>query len=214
MMTTSSRRRDAVANRQALLASAAELLRQDPQASIDAIATAAGLTRRAVYGHFPSREALISELLERGAAKIASSVEGIRHDDPAVQIALLMSAVWRAVTDVKLVVQMVVQGPLERTVSEMIEPVRRVLLDAVERGHATGSLRQDQDPELTALLIERTLLGMLDVVVARELDDVEAQRILAATALGTAGLGWRAARDTVDTLATDSPQTPVNGEAS
>lgn len=214
MMTTSSRRRDAVANRQALLASAAELLRQDPQASIDAIATAAGLTRRAVYGHFPSREALISELLERGAAKIASSVEGIRHDDPAVQIALLMSGVWRAVTDVKLVVQMVVRGPLDGTVSETIEPVRRVLLDAVERGHASGSLRRDQDPELTALLIERTLLGMLDVVVARELDDVEAQRILAATALGTAGLDWRAARDTVAALATYSPQTPANGEAS
>jgi AcrR family transcriptional regulator len=213
-MTSSTRRRDAVANRQALLDAAAELLRQDPQASLDAIATAAGLTRRAVYGHFPSRDALIAELMERGAAQISGAVEGIRHDDPATQIAMLASAIWRAIADIKLVVQMLVHGPFERLVGAAIAPVRRALLDAVERGWTSGSFRQDQDPVLTSLLIERTALGMLDVAVARGLDDDEAQRFLAASALGIAGLDWRAARDTVDALATYSPENPSIGEAS
>lgn len=200
-MTTATRRRDAVANRQAILDAAAELLRQDPQASIDVIATAAGLTRRAVYGHFPSRDALLAELLERGAAQISGAVEGIRHDDPATQVAMLASAIWRAIADIKLVVQMLVHGPHEKLVGEAISPVRRALLEAVERGAADGSFRQDQDPALTSLLIERTALGMLDVAVARGLDDDEAQRMLAASALGIAGLDWRSARDIARTLA-------------
>ncbi|HLT66369.1 MAG TPA: TetR/AcrR family transcriptional regulator [Microbacterium sp.] len=213
-MTSSTRRRDAVANRQALLDAAAELLRQDPQASIDAIATAAGLTRRAVYGHFPSRDALLEELLERGAARISGTLDGIRHDDPATQIAILASAIWRAIADIKLVVQMLVHGPFERLVGDAIAPVRRALLDAVERGAADGSFRQDQDPSLTSLLIERTALAMLDVAVARRLDDEQAQRMLAASALGIAGLDWRAALHTVDSLATYSSENPSNGEAS
>ncbi|GGO63341.1 hypothetical protein GCM10010910_15670 [Microbacterium nanhaiense] len=198
-MTTSTRRRDAVANRQAILDAAAELLRQDPQASIDAIATSAGLTRRAVYGHFRSREALLAELLERGAAEISRAVEGIRHDDPATRIAMLATAIWQSIADIKLVVQMLVHGPLEKLVGEAIAPVRRALLEAVESGAARGSFRRDQDPALTSLLIERTALGMLDVAVARGLDD-DAQRMLAVSALGIAGLDWRASRDVVDAL--------------
>jgi|SRR5690606_31362561 len=199
-MTTSTRRRDAVANRQALLDAAAELLRQDPQASLDAIATAAGLTRRSVYGHFSSRDALLAELLERGAARISSALEGIRHDNPATQIAVLASAIWRAIADIKLLVQMIVHSPLEALVGEAISPVREALFEAVERGCADGTFRQDQDPAITSLLIERTALGMLDVAVEHGLDDAAAQRMLATSALGIAGLDWHQARDTVATL--------------
>lgn len=211
-MTTSTRRRDAVANRQAILDAAAELLRQDPQASIDAIATSAGLTRRAVYGHFPSRDALLAELLERGAAQISAAVGRIRHDDPATEVAMIASALWRSIAEVKLVVQMLVHSPFEKLVGEAIAPVRRALLEAIQRGAADGSFRRDQDPTLTSLLIERTALGTLDVAVARGLDDDEAQRVLARSALGIAGLDWRASRDVVDALAAPT-ETPRGGVA-
>lgn len=59
---TRAPRRDAASNREALLDAARAILNRDPEASLDTIAAAAGLTRRAVYGHFPSRNTLLAEL--------------------------------------------------------------------------------------------------------------------------------------------------------
>lgn len=196
-MTSSTRRRDAVANKEAILDAAAELLRRSPQASLDRIAAAAGLTRRALYGHFASRDELLRELLDRGAAHISRALEGVRHDDPAVHVALLGSAIWRTIAHVKLVVQMLVTGPLEHAVGEALAPLRRSLLDAVERGCADGSFRQDATPQVVTRLVEEAALSVLDVAVARDLPDDDAQRILSATALGVAGLSWRDAQDAI-----------------
>lgn len=52
--TTAPRRqrRDAAENRAGILAAASQTLAADPHASVDQIARAAGLSRRALYGHF------------------------------------------------------------------------------------------------------------------------------------------------------------------
>ena len=57
------RRRDATANRAALLVAAQSVLARDPHASLDAIAQSAGLSRRALYGHFSDRESLLREVI-------------------------------------------------------------------------------------------------------------------------------------------------------
>ena len=59
---TRAPRSDAAKNRTALLDAARVELNRDPDASLDTIAAAARLSRRSVYGHFPSRDALIAEL--------------------------------------------------------------------------------------------------------------------------------------------------------
>lgn len=208
-MTTSVRRRDAVANRQALLDAAARVLRERPQASMDLIAADAGLTRRAVYGHFPSRDALLGELLDRGAARISSAIADIRDDDPARHMARLARAIWLAIADVKLVAQMLVSGPLEKAVGRAVAPIRRALRDVVGRGCADGSFRQDVVAAVIARLIEQAALGVLDVAVERGISDEDAQRLLGATALGIAGLDWHDARVALD--AVSPPHT--NGDA-
>jgi AcrR family transcriptional regulator len=45
----------AAANRRHILAVATRELARDPDASMDDVARAAGVVRRTVYGHFPSR---------------------------------------------------------------------------------------------------------------------------------------------------------------
>ena len=62
-------RKDAAANRAGLLSAAARTLAVDPGASVDAIARAAGLSRRALYGHFDDRDALVRELVSSGAQR-------------------------------------------------------------------------------------------------------------------------------------------------
>ena len=193
-MSTPTRRRDAIANREALLDAAARLLRQDPHVSLDTIATAAGLTRRSVYGHFSSRGDLLAGLLDRGSRQIAEALDGVRDDDPAVHLALLGVAVWRAIADVKLIVRLLVSEPLETRVDEAIAPVRASLREVIERGAADGAFRSDIVPTTLSRVIEQAALGVLDIAVERRMPDEEAQRMLSATTLGIAGMSWRDAQ--------------------
>lgn len=201
-MTTDTRRprKDAVANREAILSAAAELLRRDPDASVDAVAVAAGLTRRAVYGHFASRDDLLAELARRGAGRIAAALAGVRDDDPVAHIARIGSALWDEVAHVKLVARMVVNGPLEQVVAEGLEPIRASLRDAVARGAAGGAFRSDVDVETVARLIERQAFDVLDEVVRQRMDDESARRLVIVMALAVAGLSWRDAGAAADRL--------------
>lgn len=97
-MTTGTSRADA--NRRRILDVAlAELLR-DPDASMDQIARAAGVVRRTVYGHFPSREALISTLVDEAVEALSAAHAAGREDvrDPAEAVARSVLAVWASAT--------------------------------------------------------------------------------------------------------------------
>ncbi|WP_217565409.1 TetR/AcrR family transcriptional regulator, partial [Micrococcus sp. GbtcB5] len=64
-----ARRRDAATNHEALLRAAQTVLAENPHASLDTIAHAAGLSRRALYGHFADRESLLHEVIAIGAER-------------------------------------------------------------------------------------------------------------------------------------------------
>lgn len=55
-------RRDARANRERILTVAAEMLRGDPDVTVDEVAAAAGVARATVYRHFTSRPGLVTAL--------------------------------------------------------------------------------------------------------------------------------------------------------
>jgi len=193
-------RRDARANREALLDAAAQVLRSDPEASIDAIAACAGLSRRAVYGHFASRDELLAELVERGAAPIAAALAGIHDDDPAVHVGRIADALWEQIAHVKLVARMAVHGPLERRVARGLEPVRRSLREAVARGVTQGVFREDVEEGLLARLIEAVAIDVLNEAVERDLDDATARRLVILAVLGIAGLSWQQAGEKADAV--------------
>ena len=85
---TRAPRRDATANREAILAAAAAALNEDIDTSLEAIAARAGLSRRAVYGHFASRDDLLVDVFTRGAARLAALLDPVSHPDARVEIAL------------------------------------------------------------------------------------------------------------------------------
>lgn len=67
-------RRDAIANRQAVIDAAVVLLRDRPEASMQEIADYSGVGRTTVYRHFPNRlallEALMADAIARGDAHV------------------------------------------------------------------------------------------------------------------------------------------------
>ena len=104
-------RSDAAKNRAALLDAARVVLNRDPDAPLDAVASAAGLSRRALYGHFATRDDLIAELARLGAARVAEAAAALRDDDPVVDIALVGRLVWDDVEHVRVMTGAVVRGP-------------------------------------------------------------------------------------------------------
>jgi AcrR family transcriptional regulator len=189
-------RSDAAKNRAALLDAARAELNRDPDASLDVIAAAAGLTRRAVYGHFPSRDALIAELAELGAARVAAAVDAIHDADPVLDLALVGRLVWDDVEHVRAMTRTVVRGPLrEQVLSGALGPLHERIVADVELAARTGAGRTDLHPEVVARLVEGAAFAVLDESVRSPLGRAEGRRLVVLAGLGALGLSWREAQD-------------------
>jgi AcrR family transcriptional regulator len=74
------RRSDARRSIDAILNAARAVLGERPDASMEDIATMAGVTRQTVYAHFPSRDALITALLQAVGAETVAAIDAARLD--------------------------------------------------------------------------------------------------------------------------------------
>jgi AcrR family transcriptional regulator len=199
--TSRAPRKDALENRAAILEAATAVFRRDPEASIDAVAAEAGLSRRAVYGHFASRDDLLAELVERGGHRISEALAGVRDDDPRIHLALVGGALCDQIAEVKILANSLVHSGLERAAGTALAPVRRSVRDAIGRGGAAGDFRDDLDTEMLARLVEDAAIAVLDESVRSDLDHEEARRLVMSVGLSVAGLSWRDAAHVADLAA-------------
>jgi AcrR family transcriptional regulator len=190
-------RRDAAENRVAILDAAISELNHDPDASLETIASAAGLSRRAIYGHFRTRDELVAELNDRGIARVTAALEPIRHPDARVALALVGARLWSEVEDVRVTAQLAIRGPRREIVGKGLEPVRRGVLAIVRQGIDAGQLRTDIDSSTLARLIEGAALSVLDEAVRADISHEEGHRLVMLVALSTAGLSWREAAELI-----------------
>ncbi|MCS5717250.1 TetR/AcrR family transcriptional regulator [Herbiconiux sp. CPCC 205763] len=194
-------RRDAAENREAIVAAAAVVFRRDPEASLDAVATEAGLSRRALYGHFGSRDELLAELLTRGGARISAALADVHDPDPRIHLALIGAAMWGEVQQVRVLAQLAVHGPLEKTVADALGPVRASVRRAARDGVGRGWFRDDVPVESLARLIEDAAIAVLDEAVRTDLSEQEGRRLVMAVGLSVAGLSWRDANELIESTA-------------
>ncbi|MBF6097700.1 TetR/AcrR family transcriptional regulator [Nocardia cyriacigeorgica] len=82
-------RADACRSRAAILDAAARILNEQPEASVEAIAVDAGVTRQTVYAHFPSRERLLVAALDRLTELTAAAMDAAKPDEGTAAEALL-----------------------------------------------------------------------------------------------------------------------------
>ena len=194
-----STRRDAVENRAALLTAARAVLNRDPDASLEAIAAEAGLSRRSVYGHFPTRDDLLREVTALGAARITAALVGTADDDPVVELALIAARLWSEVDSIQVMAVFAVRGSLRGNIAEALAPLRAMVLFAVDRGQAAGGIRTDIDARRLARLVEDSLLSVFDESTRSTLTPAEGRRLVMLSVLSTLGLDWRSAGQLIDT---------------
>ncbi|ANF31807.1 TetR family transcriptional regulator [Leifsonia xyli] len=204
MPTSSTRapRRDAAANREAILGAAAVALNEDIDASLESIAARAGLSRRAVYGHFATRDELLVEVFTRGARRLAALLDPVSHPDPLVEIALFGATLWAEVEHVRVSAALAVRGPHRAMVGTALDPARERLRETVGRGMESGRIRTDLDRETVTRLIENAAVSVLDEATRARLTPEAGHRLVMLAGLGAAGMGWREAGE----LITSTPE--------
>ncbi|MGW3653104.1 TetR/AcrR family transcriptional regulator [Streptomyces sp. NPDC000878] len=188
MTTGTSSRADA--NRHRILDVAlAELLR-DPDASMDQIARAAGVVRRTVYGHFPSREALISTLLDGAVEAVAAAhAEGrAGAGDPAECVARTTLAVWQVADRYRILVGLAQRSVTVQGIRDRFTPVRETCVEVLRQGLEEGAFSSPLPAPALAYVHEQMLFALMEAVNDGLLAAEEAGRSAAVTLLTTAGV--------------------------
>jgi AcrR family transcriptional regulator len=147
-------RSDARQSIAAILQAATETLNADPGASVEDIASAAGVTRQTIYAHFPTREALLDAIIERAAADVTAAFDEAGLDDlpPAAALVRLLEAGWQAAARYPLAWHLPAVSPQQD--ASRHAPVLGRLFELIERGQESGDLDAAMPPGwlLTACL--------------------------------------------------------------
>ena len=184
-------RRDAVENRAGIVDAATAVIGHDPHASIDAIARRAGLSRRALYGHFDDRNAILREVIAAGALRFNAIAARVDDADSRVALARLASELWTEAAHVQAAAALALDDAHVPETSAALAPLRRRIDAIVRRGQEAGELRTDLPaPTLSRLLEEtgRTVVSRVDAGSAT------ARSIAVRAVLGIAGLSWTEAQ--------------------
>lgn len=205
-------RRDATENRAALVEAAKTELQRDPDASLETIASAAGLSRRAVYGHFPSRDDLVREVVTTGAARIAAAMPNaadLVDVPPAARIAAIAVALWAEVSHVRSMAAVAVREPFIQSVAAEFAPVRARVREACALGIADGVMRDDVAPDALGRLVEDACIAVLDEATRSGSSDAQGRRMVVLSALGVTGIDWRTALLSEPTASTTTAEEPA-----
>jgi AcrR family transcriptional regulator len=121
--------------RDRILDVALEVLGENPEAGMGEIATAAGVVRRTVYGHFPSRLDLIRALTTRAVTEMTAVLDDVNASDTPADAAWteFIARLW-PVTHRYRVLLALRRGEYGEAIHRLLGPVDELLTDLVTRG--------------------------------------------------------------------------------
>ncbi|MFF0712935.1 TetR/AcrR family transcriptional regulator [Streptomyces bauhiniae] len=188
-MTTGNPSRADTNRRRILDVALAELLR-DPDASMDQIARAAGVVRRTVYGHFPSREALIGTLVDEAVQVLTDADLGARDDGagPADAVARSVLAVWKIADRYRLLIALAQRTVTVQGIRDRLAPLREEKAQVLQRGLDEGVFSSPLPAAALAFVHEQLLFAVMESVNEGLLPAEEAGHAAAVTALTAAGV--------------------------
>ena len=144
-------RADAARNVHRIIEVAARLLREDANAGMAEVATAAGISRATVYRHFATREALIDAIARQAAEQGERTLaECALEEGTATEALTRLVHAWLDLADRYSFPQLIAQREFKRT-GETVEHRRRVygqpIIALIARGQAAGEFSADLSPE-------------------------------------------------------------------
>lgn len=124
--------------RERILDVATEVLGSDPDAAMGEVASAAGVVRRTVYGHFPSRADLVLALSRRAVDELVAALAEGSEDQPPDEVwAGFVGRLWPLLHRYRVLV-VLRRGELGPDIHAVLAPVDAALADLVRRGQQDG----------------------------------------------------------------------------
>ena len=131
----SARARSMNDTRDRILDVALDVLGQNPDAGMGDIASAAGVVRRTVYGHFPTRTDLVRTLAQRAVNEIAAVLTDVNAPEGAAETVWVdfIARVWPLAHRYRVLL-VLRRGEYGEEIHALLGPVDMTLADLVERG--------------------------------------------------------------------------------
>ncbi|MBS2966358.1 TetR/AcrR family transcriptional regulator [Actinocrinis puniceicyclus] len=149
-------RADAQRSITAILDAATRVLGQRPDASMEDIAKAAGISRQTVYAHFPSRDALLGVLFDRVTEQVLAAIDAADLDSGPADQALVrfLEIGWQAFDADPFLLHLAEPPLTPQQERARHEPLLYRLEQLVRRGQRSGAF----DPDLpVAWILSATL---------------------------------------------------------
>ncbi len=134
----SARARSMNDTRNRILDVALEVLGQNPEAGMGDIASAAGVVRRTVYGHFPTRTDLVRILTQRAVDEITALLSEVNASDRAADTVWVdfIARLWPLAHRYRVLLALR-RGEYGKEIHALLGPVDEKLADLVQRGQDT-----------------------------------------------------------------------------
>ncbi len=150
------------------------------------VATAAGVGRATVYGHFTSRaelvDAALSDVLRRGNDVLAAlDLDG----DVVTAFASLVSASWELLDESRALLEVAQKELAPDRIRALHAPLEDRVVNLIERGRSEGVFRVDLPANWQVAAMHALLQAAAAEIAAQRLSSAEAPRVLNATLLAS-----------------------------
>lgn len=149
------RRADAERSITVILETAVRVLNERPEASIEEIATAAGLTRPTVYAHYRSRQALLDAVIDRITEEHVAALDAadLEHGPPAAALLRVLAVGWQTLERYPLQLRTTTMSQEAGVERDRHHPIQQRLERLARRGQESGDFDRRQPPRWLAAVV-------------------------------------------------------------
>ena len=152
------RRADAERSIGAILTAAGQVFGERPDASMDEVAKAAGISRQTVYSHFPTRDALLTALLGQVTERVLEAIKTADLDSGPATAALVrfLEVSWQAFEIDPFLLHLASPPKSPEQERDEHEPIFGPLERLIRRGQKSGEF----DPKLSVSWLLSATVGL------------------------------------------------------
>ena len=193
----SARARSMNETRNRILDVALEVLGQNPEAGMGDIASAAGVVRRTVYGHFPTRTDLIRSLAQRAVDEIAAVLDEVNASNGAAETVWVdfIARLWPLAHRYRVLLALR-RGEYSEEIHALMGPVDKILADLVQKGQDSGVFGRHLPAQVLSQVAYAAVFAIADDNLSGESLSARAATITSLLILGVPEARARALVDT------------------
>jgi AcrR family transcriptional regulator len=181
----SSRVRSMNETRDRILDVALDVLGENPDAGMGDIASAAGVVRRTVYGHFPSRLDLVLTLTERAVTEVTAVLTEVTACDAQADAAWarFIARVWPVAHRYRVLLALR-RGEYGEAIHGLLGPVDELLADLVKQGQDSNVFAQHLPAGILSQVAYGAVFAIADSGLSNETPGARAATITSLLMLG------------------------------